>query len=107
MERFGDLTIYGRDLVARPLVPKYEALPMFDGDFDSLMIQVFKACQVENLDYIVHEHYIEIKYRSIDTELQMKIISGLILCGFRHLDVAAGNVRVYFDKVIAMIIHWS
>ena len=58
-------------------------------------------------DYTITDRYAEIKYRSIDSEVCMMIVSGLIFCGFRHLDICAGNIRAYFDKNIALIIHWS
>jgi hypothetical protein len=50
--------------------------------------------------------YVEITYKSIDSEIQMRIVSGLILCGFRHINIMAGNIRAYFDDSVCLTIHW-
>jgi len=90
----------------KELLPKYDGLPMFDGDFTSLVKQWQNASGVE-FNYIIKEHYIEITYHPMDSEECMKIISGLILCGMRHIDIDKGNIRVYYDKVTGLIMHWN
>jgi hypothetical protein len=67
--------------------------------------EVIGAAMVK-FDYKIKPDYVEITYKSIDSEVCMRIISGLILCGFRHINIMAGNIRAYFDDSVALIIHW-
>ncbi len=81
-------------------------MTIHNNDYSGLMSQVMGAAQAK-FGYQIKPNYAEITYRSIDSELQMKIVSGLILCGFRHLDICAGNIRAYFDDVTSLVIHWN
>jgi len=79
----------------------------FDGNIRSLMDQVQSAFGGPLTYRVVDDRYIVIKYRCIDSEALMKIMVALILCGIRHIDICAGDVRAYLDDTEAFVVHWS
>jgi hypothetical protein len=80
---------------------------IFDGNIPSLMSQVQNACGGPLTYRIVDNRYIVIKYKCADSVMLMKIMSALILCGIRHIDMCAGDIKIYLDETEALILHWN
>lgn len=78
---------------------------LWDKDQFSLMEQVrsMSDCKIR---YVVKEYYVEIYYSAIDSEALMKIVRSLVLCKLQHIYISAGYIKVYFDDITMMVIHW-
>ena len=84
---------------------------LWDKDQFSLMEQVrsMSDCKIRYVakKYIGWvEEYAEIYYSAIDSEALMKIVRSLVLCKLQHVYISAGYIKVYFDDITMMVIHW-
>jgi len=74
-------------------------------DYEELLIQAQNAAN-HKFDYKIRDYYAEITYPIIDSGLLMRILSGLILVGFRHIRISAGFIQAYFDEQTMLVIYW-
>jgi hypothetical protein len=49
-----------------------------------------------------YDDRVEIPYKPSNRKLLMSLVAGAILCGYRHIELLAGLVIIYFDDTIEL-----